>query len=261
MKFSIRRGLIAGTCVLAIGLGACSSDDKKASKADTTTTTETRPKVSAEFQDYCDAAWDMFESDSVATAKQIQTLMDNAPAEISASINVAGPPLIAAGSDQVAFFNAFAVDEVEAAVAEIDAWEKENCKIPHDEEGAGEGATREIDPAATRKNVSMLEYEFDFDEPVAAGPTSLVATSNGAQAHFLLLVKLPEGVTLEKALKSEDTQFEGEWSSGLAAAGGIDEEALTLNLEPGTYGMLCFIPDPDGTPHAMKGMAKEFTVT
>lgn len=262
-RYRFRRGLIAVACALAIGLSACSSDDEKSSgKASTTTSTETSPKVSAEFQEYCDAARDQSKQDSFPSAKQIQTLVDSAPADISAPINVVGPQLIAAGSDPVAQFNAFSADDVEAAIAEINAWETENCKIPHEPDGPGEGASREIDPAATRVDVAMSEYAFAFDEPVAAGPTSFVATNIGEQAHFMLVAKLADGVTLDEALKSDDqSKMVGQWSSGFAAAGGADEEVLTVDLKPGTYGMLCFVSDPDGTPHAMKGMAKEFTVT
>lgn len=42
---------------------------------------------------------------------------------------------------------------------------------------------------------------------------------------------------------------------------GDDEEALTLDLEPGRYDMVCFIAGPDGQPHAFQGMQYEFTVT
>lgn len=262
-RYRIPRGVIAGACVLAIGLSACSSDEKKTSEpTKPTTSTTTHPKVDPAFQTYCDAAWKLADSDAFPTKKQLQPLIDAAPDEISAPINVAGPALIAAGTDPVAQFNAFAADDVETAVAQINGWETANCKIPHDNEDPGDGATRELDPAAARVDVAMTEYEFAFDEPVATGPTSFVATNNGAQAHFMVVVKLAEGVTLDQALKSEDdSNTVGQWSSGFAAAGGDDQEVLTLDLKPGTYGMMCFVSDPDGTPHAMKGMAKEFTVS
>jgi hypothetical protein len=262
-RYRVRRGLIAGACALAIGLSACGSDDTKSSEKPTSTTSTA--KVSAEFQEYCDAAAKQAKQDGFPTAEQLQTLIDNAPSAIAEPANVAGTALLAvAESDPVAQFNAFAADDVEAAIAEINAWETENCKIPHDDgdQGAGEGATREIDPAATRVDVAMSEYAFTFDEPVTAGPTSFVTTSTGAQAHFMQVVKLADGVTLDEALQSDDdSKITGSWSTALAAAGGADEEVLTLDLKPGTYGMVCFIPDPDGTPHAMQGMAKQFAVS
>jgi len=43
--------------------------------------------------------------------------------------------------------------------------------------------------------------------------------------------------------------------------GGEDTEYLNIELEPGTYALTCFIPGPDGTPHAFTGMAVEITVS
>jgi hypothetical protein len=249
---------------LSLVLTACGSDGDSSAKSEAkpSTSTSTRPAVDAAYEEYCDGAWDLFEQDSFPKPAQIQVLVDAAPDAIAAPIGVAGPALIAAGTDPVAQMNAFGADDVEAAIAQINEWEKENCKIPHEPDEAGPGATREIDPAATRRDVKLMEYEFDFDEPVTAGRTSFVATNAGAQAHFMLLVRLADGVTLEDALKSEEGKgIEAQWSSSIVAAGGADEEALTVDLEPGTYGMACFIPDPDGTPHAMKGMARQFTVS
>ena len=33
-----------------------------------------------------------------------------------------------------------------------------------------------------------------------------------------------------------------------------------VDLEPGTYSMICFMPDPSGTPHAMLGMVEVIVV-
>ena len=44
------------------------------------------------------------------------------------------------------------------------------------------------------------------------------------------------------------------------ASGGGDEESITFDVEPGNYGLVCFIPSADGTPHAMLGMMNEITV-
>lgn len=64
-------------------------------------------------------------------------------------------------------------------------------------------------------------------------------------------------------MQAEDPSgmLEGDWSTNLAAPGGEDDEVITFDLEPGNYAALCFIPGPDGTPHAFMGMQKEFTVS
>ena len=70
-----------------------------------------------------------------------------------------------------------------------------------------------------------------------AGRTSFVLTNDGHEAHFLLVVKLAEGVTLEQALRREDDADDrGRLETGLAAPGGEDDEVITFDLEPGNYG-------------------------
>ena len=39
-----------------------------------------------------------------------------------------------------------------------------------------------------------------------------------------------------------------------------DEITITRGLEPGTYGLLCFFPSPNGQPHVELGMKREFRV-
>ena len=67
-------------------------------------------------------------------------------------------------------------------------------------------------------------------------------------------------MTLEDALAGEfaEGMTEGEWETNIASAG--DDEAITFDVEPGTYGLLCFLPTADGTPHTMLGMQREITV-
>jgi plastocyanin len=59
----------------------------------------------------------------------------------------------------------------------------------------------------------------------------------------------------------DDSLVEGFWGTGMAAPGGADEEVVTFDLQPGTYGLVCFVPSADGTPHAMLGMATQITVS
>jgi hypothetical protein len=39
------------------------------------------------------------------------------------------------------------------------------------------------------------------------------------------------------------------------------ENTIEVNLEPGEYGLICFVPDAkDGKPHIAHGMVTQFTV-
>ncbi|MDZ4825079.1 MAG: hypothetical protein SGJ13_01275 [Actinomycetota bacterium] len=253
---------------LVSGLAACGGDDDDDDAAtDETTaeaddaTDETTDETTAEAEEaaspYCALALEMFGQDSFPTPDQLEQAQELAPAEIAEQVAIAVPALAATGEDSVAFFNAFAEDDVEEAIEDINEFENVECGTEHEP-----ASDEELDPAAARVDVNAVDYEFEFTEPIAAGPTSFVLTNTGAEAHFLLVLKLAEGVTLDQALESEDdTSIEGEWTSGLAAPGGEDEEVVNVELEPGNYGMLCFVSDADGTPHATLGMAQEFTVS
>jgi hypothetical protein len=210
---------------------------------------------------YCALVVEMFGQESTPTAEQLTRYQELAPAEIADAVAAAAPPLAEAGDDMVAFFSTYAVDDVETAVAQIDAFENEACGVEHEDPSPPPGSTREIEDGAARVDVVASDYAFQVPT-VEAGRTSFVLTNQGHEAHFLLVVKLAEGVTLEQAMASnDDSMIEGAWETGLAAPDGTDEEAITFDVEPGTYGALCFIPAPDGTPHAFMGMQTEFTVT
>ena len=67
-------------------------------------------------------------------------------------------------------------------------------------------------------------------------------TNDGAETHELLIVKLAQGVTLDEAMQAEGGggTVEESWTTNLAAPGG-DDEVITLDVEPGNYGLVCFI--------------------
>ena len=293
------RMLIALGAAAALTLAACGDDDDDAASEATTTapaTTEAAPttteaptttaattttesptttEASATAEDtgtsegtattddpYCALVMEMYEQETPPTAEQLGQYQEVAPEEIQSAVSTAVPPLVAAGEDMIAFFATYAEDDVEQAIEEINAFEDETCGTDHGDTTPPEGASRDIEPDAARVDVVATDYAFDLPT-VEAGRNSFVLTNEGREAHFLLLVKLAEGVTLEQALATEDPteMIEGEWETGLAAPGGEDEEVITFDLEPGTYGALCFVGGPDGTPHAFMGMQKEFTVS
>ena len=239
---------------------------------DTTETTETTEtmgstpstgsSVGGEFAELCALAEEIASQEQPPSNEQLVQYQELAPEEIEDDVDAFVEALLPAEGDMVAFFNVVAEDENEAHSDAIDAWEEENCGIPHSEQDAlPPGASQEIEDDAARVDVTGVDYEFQFETPTEAGRTSFVFTNEGEEAHFLLVVKLAEGVTLQQALESDDSEgmIEGQWETRLAAGGG-DEEAITFDLEPGNYGMACFIPGPDGTPHAFLGMVSEFTV-
>lgn len=253
----------ASITVLAIAVTACGDDSSGAQKAPTDTSEPT-----ADSAALCALATKMAGQESLPGVDQLTEYQKLAPAAIKDAVDTAAPAFIAAGGEPVKFFVALADDDVERAMAEINAWEKTNCGIEEDG-GPGAplagGATREREDGATVVDVVATDHAFGIGSGgIAPGRTTLVLTNKGDEAHYMQLFKLAKGATMKQVMESQDGGsglIDGSWDSGVAAPGGEDEEVLTLDLEPGTYGMSCFISSADGTPHAAMGMTAEFTVS
>ncbi len=281
-----RRFRSASLLVVAVAISACGSDDDStASSASAPVTpapaetsapgqtsapaeTSAPPQTSARAEsvgdtddELCALAQEIFELDGIPAAEMLERYRSLAPSEIEAAVDLASRELIGAGDDVVAQLNVVGDDEVEGAIDEINAWEETNCAIPHAESAMlPPGATRDIDTAAARVDVTASDFAFDVGD-VTAGRTSFVMTNTGVEAHFLAIFKLADGVTLEQFMSSDDDSLsEGFWETGVGAGGG-DEETITFDVEPGNYAMVCFLPTKDGTPHAMLGMTREIVVS
>jgi uncharacterized cupredoxin-like copper-binding protein len=86
-------------------------------------------------------------------------------------------------------------------------------------------------------------------------------TNAGQEAHEMLVLLLPEGADpkglLDGSLGFDKVQFLGGVFD--LAPGGAEDLAL-VNVDPGTYTLICFFPAPDGKSHAEHGMVTQFTV-
>jgi uncharacterized cupredoxin-like copper-binding protein len=122
-------------------------------------------------------------------------------------------------------------------------------------------------PAAPQSvTVVATDYHFDLPATLAAGPTTFTIVNRGREAHHLQLERLESGHTLADllaALKAGGPP--PAWSVDVGGPNGVDPGgrslSTTVELLPGTYAALCVIPGPGGVPHAMKGMAQQFTVS
>jgi hypothetical protein len=239
-----------------VPLAACGDDDNSA----TSDTLATADKAA-----FCKLAQTMTDQEDFPTATQVAKYRELAPSSLDASLDVVEPPIKKYGGsdDPTKLVAAFAADPFEKAILDLDAFETKTCGIDHSDDQA----EVKVDNGANRVDVTAKEYEFALPDSVPAGATSLVLSAKGREAHFMDVVQLAEGHTLEEYLAYKgDPSTSGlttgeERSSGLAAPGGDDQEVINADLTPGTYAMLCFLPGPDGTPHAFMGMAKQFTVS
>jgi uncharacterized cupredoxin-like copper-binding protein len=124
----------------------------------------------------------------------------------------------------------------------------------------------EAPEGATEANVGLVEFAFNLNRlSFPAGDVTFQASDDGKQMHEMGIVKLPEGVSLEEAVQAEDPEALGVTDVAFFAPiePGTQATWTVEDLEPGRYAYACFIPDeddPEGTPHALKGMVGEFTV-
>jgi uncharacterized cupredoxin-like copper-binding protein len=114
--------------------------------------------------------------------------------------------------------------------------------------------------------VRLGEYSFESGRPITPGRHTFLVTNGGQQAHELVLLRLAPGKTVQDF---------GAWATtggmkgpppalplgGVAVIDQGDSGVFTADLEPGDYGLICFVPDAkDGKPHLMHGMMKQITV-
>jgi uncharacterized cupredoxin-like copper-binding protein len=119
--------------------------------------------------------------------------------------------------------------------------------------------------------ITLRDFAFEAPATLPAGTTTVQVTNAGPQPHEAMVVRL-EGVTLDQ-LKAMIAASEGgpdPSQSGpppFTSVGGIgplEQGAtgqMTLDLTPGDYALVCFVPDPGtGHAHAELGMVGGFTV-
>ena len=111
---------------------------------------------------------------------------------------------------------------------------------------------------------SGTQYSFNAPASVEAGELAIRFTNAGTEPHEMVLVQLPEGTTVEQLLAA----FEAEEPAGPLPplVGGVQaitpgaSQVATLNLEKGSYVLLCGLPNPEGVPHLVFGMVAELRV-
>ncbi|HEU5153706.1 MAG TPA: hypothetical protein VFU03_03150 [Gemmatimonadales bacterium] len=112
--------------------------------------------------------------------------------------------------------------------------------------------------------ITVTEYAFTQTPTLTSGHHTILVRNAGAQDHEVVLVKLPPGVTVEAFAKWTDTmkgEPPGMPLGGVTALSSGESADFTVDLTPGDYAMICFVPDAkDGKTHYQHGMMTEFKV-
>lgn len=126
------------------------------------------------------------------------------------------------------------------------------------------------EPPVVAGVVDMADFAFATMPSIDSGRVTLEVTNSGQEPHEMTVVRL-EGVTLEQVLPMLAGPPPSEPPAGpppfrfMGGLQGIMPGArgwVTLDLPPGDYALVCFIPSPanGGQPHVALGMARPFTV-
>jgi hypothetical protein len=126
------------------------------------------------------------------------------------------------------------------------------------------GSGTEALPAAS-DTVTLSDYAFAAGRPLTAGHHTILVANAGPQPHEAVMLKLGSGKT-----PADFAQWGLAGRHGPAPAvpvGGAEfldvgaSGVFAVNLVPGEYGYICFVPDAkDGKRHLRHGMVTQFTV-
>lgn len=143
--------------------------------------------------------------------------------------------------------------------------------VPHIMKGMSKVLTVTAGPrqvAAPTPPIELVlsDYTFAFSQPLTAGTHTIrVRTASPhRQSHEAIFAKLEPGSTaadLAAWIETPNGPPPGAPIGGTAGLSPGEWNDVTLELTPGRYAILCFIPDVgDGAPHIVHGMVTEFDI-
>lgn len=122
-----------------------------------------------------------------------------------------------------------------------------------------------INPSVDAREVSVTiaDNRYELSENAIESDAVLFnVTNEDATEHELLVLQLEDGVSTETLLTTPGPALpEGVTMVGQATIAANSEGRLLLaGLEPGTYTIVCLLPDENGLPHLADGMETTFEV-
>lgn len=111
----------------------------------------------------------------------------------------------------------------------------------------------------------LNDFAFALSGPLQAGPRTVHLVNDGRQAHEVVMIRLAEGASAQEFIARYRPgglpNSAGREVGGLTGLDPGREGYLHLELEPGRYGLLCFLADPvTGAPHFSRGMWMDIDV-
>ena len=242
---------------LLLGVAACGDDDDEPAASGSASE---EPAEGDEAAVACDTWLDIAAAfNGEPTIEQMEPLFAemeaNAPAEIADDLDVAistARQVLETGD-----FAAFETPEMGEALSNSDGYFFEHCE------------------ADSKVEVTAVDYAFTgIPDELDAGLTfaKLTNGSSGGEAHELLIMRKVDGETAGfdelLALGEEEAAGRIEFVGAAFAAAEGDSSVAYLDLTPGEYVAVCFVPvgggedeGPGTVTHHDEGMVHEFTVS
>ena len=112
----------------------------------------------------------------------------------------------------------------------------------------------------------LTDYAFGLSAPLTAGAHQIHVVNQAGQPHEVVLVRLAEGATALSFPEWAEGGMKGPPPAtpigGVSAIATGMSASFPVDLPPGKYALICFVPDAvDGKPHFVHGMVEEFTVS
>lgn len=169
-----------------------------------------------------------------------------------------------------------------------------SCQPADTEDGAEPDtldAAADTTEASGVVEVTAVDYAFQAPAEIPSGWTTIRVANQGEEPHFMTLWRLPDGKTIDDyraeavpafvmgydSLVAGAVDAAGTWriigenlpewfadvrpmgGPGMLTAGHTGQ--ATMNLDPGTYVIECYVKTADGRFHGELGMLRELTVT
>lgn len=119
--------------------------------------------------------------------------------------------------------------------------------------------------AATVVTIGARDFAFDAPVRVPAGLVTLRMTNHGTAPHHAQLIKFAGKRTIKDFIAAlKPNAPPPSWATELGGPNAVDPHGtseVTVVLEPGNYGFICFVDVPDKVPHFVKGMSRDLVVT
>jgi hypothetical protein len=112
--------------------------------------------------------------------------------------------------------------------------------------------------------VTLSDYAFTMSGKLSPGKHTIKIVNKGPQEHEIELARIAPGKTAKDLLNwiaKPEGPPPGNALGGAAGAVAGTTSYITVDLTPGNYSFICFVPDAkDKKPHVEHGMIKDFKV-